>query len=487
MNRRFLNLTLILLLLAVAIWVDLPSNPGLKIGSFEKSFKTVLGLDLRGGMQVILSVPQGITVTQQNLEDASTILENRSNALGVSEVLFQTAGERIIVGDFPGVTNAENIIDQIKQVGQLEFVDFGTNPLPVGTKVQTDFGLSSSSSATPEATTTGATSQPSSTPEPSATPTVVTTPTGEATTSATTEPGATATPEPTIYHTVLTGADLKSVGVIRGQLNDYQVSLEFTPTGGKKFEDWTTNHLETYLGIVLDKTVISTPIIKNAIKDNKGVIEGNFTAESANALAVNLRYGSLPIPLNIEQIRVIGPTLGQDSLDKSLIAGLIGFIIVMLFMGIYYRLPGSLADLSLIFYAVITFAIFRILPVTLTLPGIAGFLLSTGSALDANILIFERLKEELRNGRTMRQAIDLGWKRAWPSIRDSNIAALITSGILFWFGSTFGASFVKGFAVTLALGVIVSLFTAIIVTRTLLNLVIPSIKDPEKRPGLFGL
>lgn len=486
MNRRYVNLILILALLAIAIWVDLPSNPGIKIGSFERSLKTVLGLDLRGGMQVILSVPSNITVSQQNLEDASTILENRSNALGVSEVVFQTAGERIIVGEFPGVTNAENIIDQIKQVGQLEFVDFGTNPLPDGTEVLTDFGLAPSTTGTPEASASG-TPAVTSTPEASATPELSATPTGEAASSTTPAPGATPTAEPIRYHTVLTGSDLKAVGVVRGTLNDYQVSLEFTADGGKIFEDWTTNHINTYLGIVLDKKVVSAPIIKNAIKDNKGVIEGNFTSDTANTLAIQLRYGSLPIPLTIEQIRLIGPTLGQDSLDKSLLAGLIGFIIVMLFMGIYYRLPGSLADLALIFYAVITFAIFKLLPVTLTLPGIAGILLSTGSALDANILIFERLKEELRNGRTMRQAIDLGWKRAWPSIRDSNFAALITSVILFWFGSAFGASFVKGFALTLALGVIVSLFTAIIVTRTLLNIVIPLIKDPEKHPGLFGL
>jgi preprotein translocase subunit SecD len=458
MNRRYVNLIIILLILAVAIWVDLPNNPGINIGNFSRSFDTVLGLDLRGGMQVILSVPPEISVSQQNIEDASTILENRSNALGVSEVVFQTAGERIIVGEFPGATNAENVIDQIKQVGQLEFVDFGSTPLPEGTEVLTDFGLSETANTTPEPTA-------ETTAEAEATPTV----------------------EPTRYHTVLTGKDLKNVGVVRGQLNDYQVSIEFNSEGGDIFEEWTTNNVGTYLGIVLDKKVISSPVIKNVIKDGQGVIEGNFTAESANTLAINLRYGSLPIPLNIEQIRVIGPTLGQDSLDKSLLAGLIGFIIVMLFMAIYYRLPGLIADLALIFYALLTFAIFKTIPVTLTLPGIAGFLLSTGSALDANILIFERFKEELRNGRTLRQAIDLGFRRAWPSIRDSNIAALITSAILFWFGSTFGASFVKGFALTLSLGVAVSLFTALVVTRTLLDLLLNRLSEPEKRPGLFGL
>lgn len=464
MNRRHINLIIILLLLAVAIWVDLPSNPGIKIGNFQRSFDTVLGLDLRGGMQVILSVPPEISVSQQNLEDATTILESRSNEYGVSEVVFQTAGERIIVGEFPGASNAEDIIDQIKQVGQLEFVDFGDTPLAEGTEVQTDFGLTGAAAPTvepsPEATGT-----PEATPEAEVTPTA----------------------EPTRYHTVLTGNDLKSVGVVRGQLNEYQVAIEFKSEAADLFEEWTTNNIGKYLGIVLDKKVISSPVIKNAIKDGQGVIEGGFTAETANDLAIQLRYGSLPIPLTIEQIRVIGPTLGQDSLDKSLLAGLIGFIIVMLFMALYYRLPGVIADLALIFYALITFAIFKTIPVTLTLPGIAGFMLSTGAALDANILIFERMKEELRNGRTMRQAIDLGFRRAWPSIRDSNIAALITSLILFWFGSTFGASFVKGFAVTLSLGVAVSLFTALVVTRTLLSLILSGLSEPEKRPALFGL
>ena len=470
MNRRYVNLIIILLLLALSIWIDLPSNPGIKIGSFERSLETVLGLDLRGGMQVILSVPSEIAVTQQNLQDAAQILENRSNALGVDEVVYQTAGERIIVGEYPGASNAEDVIGKIKETGQLEFVDFGDVRVPEGTVVETDFGLSASAGA-------------------EATPTVEVTPTTEATATAEATPEATPTEttSATRYHTVLTGANLKSVSVVRGQLNDYTVALEFDSEGADILKEWTTANVGKILGIVLDKTVISSPSVNNPIPDGQAEIIGSFTNESANALAVQLRYGSLPIPLEIEQIRVIGPTLGQDSLDKSLLAGIIGFGIVMLFMGIYYRVPGVVADLAIIFYALITFAIFKLVPVTLTLPGIAGFLLSTGSALDANILIFERLKEELRNGRTMRQAIDLAWRRAWPSIRDSNIAALITAAILFWFGSTFGASFVKGFALTLALGVGVSLMTAFTVTRTLLGLVVDLFKDPEQRPGLFGL
>lgn len=469
MNRRITNLIIILLLLALSIWADLPNNSGIHIGSISKDIKTVLGMDLRGGMQVILSVPENVTVTQQNLQDAAIILENRSNALGVSEVVFQTAGDRIIVGEFPGATNADEVINPIRQVGQLEFIDTGDTQLQVGQEVLTDYGMTdtASSSATPEATETAA-------------------PTAESTDPAATE---TATPaaDATRWHTILTGSDLKEVSVVRGQLNEYEVSLTFSSTGAQVFSQWTSANIGKFLTIVLDKKVISSPTIKTAITDGSAVIQGSFTAETANALAVQLRYGSLPIPLDIEQIRIIGPTLGEDSLNKSLVAGIIGFVIVFLFMGIYYRLPGLAADAALIFYALLTYAIFRIIPVTLTLPGIAGFLVSTGSALDANILIFERLKEELRNGRTVKQAIDLAFRRAWSSIRDSNIAALITSAILFWFGSTFGASFVKGFALTLALGVIVSVFTALFVTREFLTLFIEPIQNVDQRPGLFGL
>jgi preprotein translocase subunit SecD len=205
------------------------------------------------------------------------------------------------------------------------------------------------------------------------------------------------------------------------------------------------------------------------------VIEGNFTADTANALALQLKYGSLPIPLKVITSETVGPTLGQDSLRKSLVAGLIGMTVVILFMGLYYRLPGIVADLALLCYALIAYALFRFIPVTLTLPGIAGFVLSVGVAVDANVLIFERTKEELRGGRSLRQAIDLGWSRAWPSIRDSNFSTLITCGILFWFGNTFGASIVKGFALTLAIGVGVSMFTAIVVTRTFLHTVLDNI------------
>jgi len=293
------------------------------------------------------------------------------------------------------------------------------------------------------------------------------------------------TAETTVWHTIMTGKDIESVTVTTGETGGYAVDFVLTAEGAKIFKDHTTTNVVKALTIVLDKKVISSPQISTAITEGKGQITGNFDYDRANNLAVTLRYGRLSVPVEIVESRVVGPTLGTDSLQKSLLAGLIGFAIVALFMIIYYRLPGGVAVVGIAIYAGLTFALFKLIPVTLTLSGIAGFLLSTGSALDANILIFERLKEELRNGRTLRQAVDMGWKRAWPSIRDSNIATIITSIILFWFGSTFGATVVKGFAVTLSLGVFVSLFTAFFITRTFLSIVIDFIK-PEHRQKWFG-
>lgn len=471
MKGRVINIVIILAILAAAIFVVYPKGDSIKIGN--RPLKPVLGLDLRGGMQVILSVPESVALTRENLQGAASILETRSNALGVSEVVYQTAGDRIIVGEYPGATDADEIINKVKQVGQLEFVDFGTEPLAPGTEVKTDFGMTAGSTSP----TTVPTEAPTGSPTQQA---------GASTTPAATTPP----PAEKVYHTVLTGSDLvqnKILVEFDPNTREPVVAFELKPEAGKIFSDYTGANIGKILGIVLDKKVVSSPSINSQIPDGKGIITGNFTVETANTLATQLRYGALPIPLEIEQIRVVGPSLGEDSLRKSEIAGLIGFAIIMLFMALFYKLPGVVADLALIFYALTTFAIFILVPVTLTLPGIAGFMLSTGSALDANILIFERFKEELRAGRTVAQAFQLGCSRAWPSIRDSNISALITSGILWWFGSTFGASFVKGFALTLAFGVITSVLTAFFVTRPVLGLIIDKMKDPEKKLHLFGL
>jgi len=458
MDRRYIKLIVILVLLALVIWIDIPNSGPLKIGSFERTLEPVLGLDLRGGLQVLLRPQQGLDYDAQNLEDAAKILESRSNGLGVSEVTFQLAGNEYILGEFPGLTDTEGVIKVLKQTGLLELVDTGSTYLEPGTVVVTDYGQATTGESTPTEVPSAA-----ETPAENATP----------------------APEQVVYHTVITGADLDSVNVTTAQLQGFAVSFELKPEGAAVFAEHTKNNVGKYLAIVLDKKVISCPSINSAIPDGHGEISGGFTSATAQNLAITLRYGSLPIALDIVESRVIGPTLGQDSLDKSIRAGIIGFSIVFLFMMIYYRVPGFAAVLAIIFYALFTFALFKLLPVTLTLPSIAGFLLSTGSALDANILYFERMKEELRSGRNIHQALELAWKRAWPSIRDSNIAALITSAILFWFGSAFGASVVKGFALTLAIGVVVSVFTAFFVTRTLLSLISEWIK-PTDRERWYG-
>jgi preprotein translocase subunit SecD len=461
MSNRYKNLIIILLLMAIVIWIDIPGNSGIHLGKFNRSLETVLGLDLQGGMQILweADVPETQAVSAKSMSDARSILENRSNGLGVSEVTFQVAGSRRILGEFPGFTDIEQVSNTLKGVGQLEFVDFGDTPQNEGAIVKTDYtGSAETATATAQAT-------------PEATAAAAATGTDSTAT-------ATATEEK-VWHTVMTGDQLDSVGVTTDKLGNYVVSFALKSQGKATFANFTSNNIGKYLGIVLDKKVISAPKVNSAITEGSGIIEGNFTYDSANALSVQLSYGSLPIPLKVVESKVIGPTLGQDSLTKSLQAALIGFILVILFMVIYYRLSGGVAILAIVCYAAITYALYKLIPVTLSLPGIAGFLLSTGSALDANILIFERLKEELRAGRNLGQALDLSWKRAWPSIRDSNIATLITSAILFWFGSAYGATIVKGFALTLALGVVVSLFGAIVLTRTFLGVAIDLIKPAD--------
>jgi preprotein translocase subunit SecD len=460
MERRYVNLILILVILAAAVWIDLPDSK-LELGSIQRTFKTVLGLDLRGGMQVLLEadVPADQVVETQSLDDARRILENRSNGLGVSEVVFQVAGNRRIVGEFPGLTKVDEVVAVLKGTGLLEFVDMGEDPSLEGNTLETDYasGGTATSTAAVATSTVNATG---------------------------TNAIGTATGTKKIWHTVMTGEQLKSVSVTTNNLGKYIIDFTLKDSGTKVFADYTTANVGKYLAIVLDKKIISAPQVQSAITEGRGQISGSFTYESANNLAIQLRYGSLPIPLKVVETKVIGPTLGQDSLNKSIVASVVGFIIVALFMMIFYKLSGAVAVVSILTYALITMALWKLIPVTLTLPGIAGFLLSTGGALDANILMFERLKEELHNGRNLRQAIDLGWKRAWPSIRDSNAATLITSAILFWFGSSYGASIVKGFALTLALGVVVSLFSAYFTTRTFLSLLLEFVD--EKKSSWFG-
>lgn len=446
MRERNVGLLVGVIILALAaIWVDLPTNPGLHIHlgpiNFDRDIRVHQGLDLQGGMQVLLEadLPEGQEIEAGAMDAAKVIVKNRVDALGVAEPLVQSQGERRIIVELPGVEDPELAIATIRETGLLEFVDAGNSFLPPDTVVETTFG----GTVAPTEEITGTST---------VTPTV---------------------PVPTdqVYNTVMTGKELDTVNVALDQYGKPEIQFALKFEGANIFSDFTSRSVGQFLCIVLDKQVISCPRIQTAITEGRARITGEFTLEEARSLAIQLRYGALPVPLRVETTRLVGPTLGQDSVQKSVRAGAIGLGAVLLFMLIYYRLPGSLAALALIIYALLNFALFKLIPVTLTLPGITGFLLSTGMAVDANILIFERMKEELRWGRSLAAAINAGFDRAWTSIRDSNLSTIITCVILYWFGSNFGASVVKGFAITLFIGVVISMFTAVTVTRTFIRFV----------------
>ena len=426
-SKDYFWFVFILGVMAAGIWLAL--NPDYPIQQ---------GLDLQGGLQVLLEadLPEEDVVPPDQLDAARQIISQRVNALGVAEPLVATEGERRILIELPGIDNPEEAISLIQETALLEFVDSGTQPLPEGMCIRTTLneGRPSRCEFAP--------GQPVTEEVPNPAPT---------------------------FDVVLTGADLRDAQSESDGLN-YFVSFLLTPEGGPIFGDYTRTHQGQFLTIVLDKRVISSPQI-SAIIDDAGTITGNFTLEEAQNLALQLRFGSLPVPLRIESTRQVGATLGEISVEASIRAGAIGLVVVLLFMLVYYRLPGFLAALALLGYALLNFALFKLIGVTLTLPAITGFLLSTGMAVDANILVFERMKEELRQGFTLTEAIEAGFSRAWSSIRDSNIATLVICFILFAFGRNFGASVVQGFAITLAIGVMISMFTAVIVTRTFVRIV----------------
>jgi preprotein translocase subunit SecD len=262
------------------------------------------------------------------------------------------------------------------------------------------------------------------------------------------------------------------------------VAFAFRSPSKEQLAQFSQQNVQKPMCIVLDNVVESCPVIEQPLADGSGVISTNTRAD-ADRIYNQLKFGALPVPLQIETSRTVTATLGRTSVDASLIAGIVGLAVVGLFMIVYYRLPGLLAVIALMVYTALSFALYKLIPITLTLAGIAGFILSIGLAVDANVLIFARLKEELRRKRELRHAIEDAFKESWPAIRDSNAATLITSTILYLFGNSFGVSIIKGFALTLGLGVIISLFTSIVVTRTLLRLVIPL--HIAYNPWLFGL
>ena len=422
-------LWLIIGLSVLAVFINLP-----KIGNFNpnvvfeklnipKELTFRKGLDLEGGTSLILQADMADISTAQKqsaLDSAKVVIDRRVNLFGVSEPIVQTSiagNEYRIIVELPGLTNTDQVRELIGTTAQLTFWE-------------------------QEASASAKTASPSAS-------------------------------QPGFKQTDLTGADIKQTTVsFDSNTGKPQVQLQFTSEGTKKFADITKRNIGKPVAIVLDNQLIEQPTVQQAILTGDAVITGNFTIETANQLSTQLNAGALPVPLKILSSSVIEPTLGTASLEKSLFAGIVGFIIIVIFMCVLYGKLGVIASLALVLYTLFNLAIFKLSSITpygitLTLSGIAGFILSIGMAVDANILIFERMKEELRSGKSIHTAIELGFSRAWTSIRDSNISTLITSFVLY----SFGTGIVRGFALVLAVGVLVSMFSAIIVTRTFLRLV----------------
>ena len=405
--RPRLLLWFIILITILAVFIDLPI-----LGKFPLK----LGLDLQGGTQLILqtemnNIPEADR--DSALESARSVIEKRVNLYGVSESQVQSSkasGQRRILVELPGLKDASAAADLVGKTAKLGFRE-----LPA----------SDSAEFSP---------------------------------------------------TDLTGADLTKAAVSfggGGGTSGPVVSIEFTNKGAEKFAEITKRNVGKPLAIFLDDQLISAPNVQQEIIGGNAVITGQFTTDEAKTLSVQLNAGALPVPIQILEQRSIGPSLGQDSLQKSLVAGIIGLGIIAVYMILYYGLWGAVADVALLIYTCLILAIFKtglfiLPPITLTLAGIAGFILSIGMAVDANILVFERMKEEIRWGKSKGVALELGFNRAWSSIWASNISSLITASILYYFGT----SIVRGFAITLALGVLVSMFSAYVITRTFLRYVV---------------
>ncbi|MGQ9814785.1 MAG: protein translocase subunit SecD [Candidatus Roseilinea sp.] len=416
------------------------------------------GLDLQGGLQVLLAANlESSQLVTGSLESARQIIESRVNGLGVTEATVQIQGTDRILVELPGITDPQLAIDLIQKTGQLEFVDGTNNPPQAGQMISTTFGLY-------QGLLYPATSQIGR--------------------------PITATKIPTnvlVYETAFTGEILESNARPDATTGQIVVLFQVKPEAQESFREFTSRHIQQPLCIVLDSIVQSCPIIQDVLTEG-GSIRGNYTIDEARQVATLLNYGSLPVPLKIESIRDVGATLGADSVRRSFIAGLIGLLTLVIFMVLYYRVLGVISTIGLTFFGLSTLAIFILLPVTLTLPGIVGFLSSVASAVDANVLVIERFKEEVRNGRTIRGAVETAYQRAWLSIRDSNVSTLIICAILFFFGNTFGASAVKGFAITLALGILISLFSAMVVTRTVMRQALLQQSEVfEARKALLGI
>ncbi len=426
---------------------------------------TQLGLDLRGGSQLTLQVLPNekiTTISERELEAVQRVIENRVNGLGVSEAIVQSSGQDQLLIQLPGVSDPAQAQRVLGGTAQLEF-----RPQKQGTEGQFQAVAQIVSQQELQQARLLATNSDTRSEEDTAELEKITA-----------DLQASRETLGDLFDTSdLTGEKLEdAIARPRGTTaQSWEVVIDFTTEGATMFSELTRNIAGTgrTLGIFLDQRLISAPTVdveyaSTGITGGSAVISGNFNAESSKDLEIQLRGGALPVPVEVVENRTVGATLGRDSIQRSLYAGIIGLGLVLVFMAVYYRLPGILADVALVVYALLTWAVYNILGVTMTLPGIAGFILSIGMAVDANVLIFERTREELRAGKTLYRSVESGFYRAFSSILDSNVTTLIACAALF----TFGAGLVKGFALTLAVGVAVSIFTAFTCTRNLLFFVI---------------
>lgn len=403
---------------------------GYNIGLSEAAIKRVsgffpyrFGLDIQGGTHLVYQADLGGIATPDyadSMDAVRDVVERRVNLFGVAEPLVQIeksgADWRLIV-ELAGIND---VGAAIRLIGETPFLEFKEQRDPKETeKIQNDQRAN----------------------------------------------GPRANEDPYFKQTALTGRFVKKASIDFSS-NSFQpaISLELTDEGGNMFAEITKRNVGKPLAIYLDAFPISAPIVQEEITGGRAQISGNFTPQSAKEFVGRLNAGALPVPIKLIAQQSIGASLGEASLERSLRSGLFGFLAVVLFMIFWYRLPGVISVCALLLYIALTLAVFKMIPVTLGVAGIAGFILSVGMAVDANILIFERLKEELRSGKGLRDAVREGFDRAWTSIRDSNVSSLITSVILYWLGT----SVVKGFALTLGIGILISMFSAITVTRTLL-------------------
>lgn len=460
-QRAYIILILALVAAAIAILTTIPPQ---------------LGLDLRGGAQLTIQVnptkeQPDVKPTPEDVQAVQRVLENRINEFGVSETTVQTIGEDKILIQLPGESEPQEAERRLKGTAKLEFKqqkqgsegDFAAES-QVRQQLRVQQAILSQGDLKPSNKEKLA----------------------EVTESLQKSNQAVAG----LFESVgLTGTNLTDARPQPDATgNRWEVAINFDDAGGKKFAELTKNLAGTgrSIGIFLDNELISSPVVgpefaDRGIAGGRAVITGNFDLEGARDLAIQIKGGSLPFPVSVVENRTVGATLGQDSIRRSIIAACVGLVLVLIFMAVYYRLPGIIADGALIVYALLTLGCYALVGVTLTLPGIAGFILSIGMAVDANVLIFERTREELRAGKTLYRSVESGFFRAFSSILDSNVTTAIACLALLWLGS----GLVKGFAITLLIGVIVSMFTAVTCSRTLMLLTVLSLPKVRQKPELF--